>query len=199
MRLLYWNDQDELSLTKNLDEPPPGYAILSHTWYPDNELEVTLADFTNGQAREKPGYAKINFCGQQARKDGISYFWVDTCCIDKTSSAELAEAIASMFRWYRDAAKCYVYMSDVSTASWSNGDQTRQIWEADFRNSRWFRRGWTLQELLAPRSIQFFSKEEEYIDNRESLAYLIYEITGILVDALRNKPISHFAEDERMR
>jgi hypothetical protein len=67
-----------------------------------------------GAAESKPGYGKIRFCGEQARRDGFQYFWIDTCCIDKSSSAELQEAINSMFRWYRDAVKCYVYLADVS-------------------------------------------------------------------------------------
>jgi hypothetical protein len=92
----------------------PEYAILSHTWGADTE-EVTFGDLMDGTGKSKAGYEKIRFCGEQARRDGLQYFWVDTCCIDKSSSAELQEAINSMFRWYQNAAKCYVYLSDVST------------------------------------------------------------------------------------
>ena len=72
-------------------------------------------DLINGTGKSKASYSKIQFCGEQARRDGLQYFWVDTCCIDKSNSTELAEAINSMFRWYRDATRCYVYLSDVSS------------------------------------------------------------------------------------
>jgi hypothetical protein len=117
MRLLKVESHGEFSLTDDItgsDIPP--YAILSHTWGADRE-EVTFKDMVEGTGKRKAGYVKIRFCGKQAASHGLQYFWVDTCCIDKSSSAELTEAINSMFRWYRDAAKCYVYLSDVSTQS----------------------------------------------------------------------------------
>src|ERR1051326_4882158 len=112
MRLLKREDNGELSLTTFLHETPP-YAVLSHTWGSDED-EVTFKDISKARekSKSKNGYKKIEFCGKQAAKDGIWYFWVDTCCIDKSSSAELQEAINSMFRWYRTASKCYVYLSD---------------------------------------------------------------------------------------
>ena len=113
MRLLERNDSGEFSLTKNFgDNDILRYAILSHTWGPDTE-EVTFKELIDGTGTSKIGYEKIRFCGEQAGRDGIQYFWVDTCCIDKTNNIELSEAINSMFRWYRDAAKCYVFLSDV--------------------------------------------------------------------------------------
>ena len=132
----------ELSLTKDLIEDIPRYAILSHTWGADDD-EVAFNDLKDGSAKGKAGYAKIRFCGEQARRDDLQYFWVDTCCIDKANHAELSEAIASMFRWYRDAEKCYVYLSDVLV---HNDDyiQTQRTWESEFQKSRWFTRGWTL-------------------------------------------------------
>ena len=91
----------------------PSYAILSHTWgrYED---EVSFKDMVDGKGRNKAGYQKIRFCNDQAVSDGLQYFWIDTCCIDRSSSAELTEAINSMFRYYRNAARCYAYLSDVS-------------------------------------------------------------------------------------
>jgi hypothetical protein len=84
----------------------------------------------------------------------------DTICIDKSNNNELSEAINSMFRWYRDAVKCYVYLSDVSQPALGVNDAfNHRTRESDFRKSRWFTRGWTLQELLAPRSVEFFSRE----------------------------------------
>ena len=115
MRLLKRNNTDEFSLTKDLinEDMIPRYAILSHTWGADTE-EVSFKDMMDGTSMRKPGYDKIRFCGEQARCDDLQYFWIDTCCIDKSNSTELQEAINSMFRWYRNAAKCYVYLTDVS-------------------------------------------------------------------------------------
>ena len=87
-------------------------------------------------------------------------FSADTSCIDKKSSAELSEAINSMFRWYQTATKCYVYLSDVSTGKQEASKEASELpWELAFRDSKWFTRGWTLQELLASTSVEFFSKE----------------------------------------
>ena len=116
MRLLQCRNTGEFSLTKDfLDgEAVPPYAILSHTW--EDGQEVTYKDLMDVTGRSKSGYDKIQFCGQQAERDGLQYFWVDTCCIDKSNHVELQKAINSMFRWYGNAAKCYVYLSDVLIA-----------------------------------------------------------------------------------
>lgn len=135
MRLLKADGDDELSLTKNLRKDVPRYAILSHTWSTDEEDEFTWSDLKHGSGKNKPGYTKIKFCRKQAQTDGLQHFWVDTCCIDKTNHVELSEAITSMFRWYQKAAKCYVYLSDVST---SIDEETQK---SDLQNSRWFKRG----------------------------------------------------------
>src|SRR6266568_2116349 len=108
MRLLR-KENDEIVITEFVGNDVPPYAILSHTWGADDQ-EVTFKDLTEGTGKNKAGYGKIEFCGKQAASDGLQYFWVDTCCIDKSSSTELTEAINSMFRWYRVAAKCYVYL-----------------------------------------------------------------------------------------
>ena len=120
------------------------------------------------------------------------------CCIDKANHTELSEAITSMFRWYREAAKCYAYLSDVLVGHDSN-NQTKLTWESAFRKSRWFTRGWTLQELLAPKSIEFFSREEVQLGDRNTLEREIHETTGIPIAALRGAPFSDFSVDERMR
>jgi len=157
MRLLQPSETCQFSLTKDLvgDDPIPPYAILSHTWGSDDE-EVTFEDITKGIADGKTGYEKIRFCGEQARRDGLQYFWIDTCCIDRSSSTELQEAINSMVRWYRNAVKCYVYLSDVSTAKHTQSSEL--LWEPAFKRSRWFTRGWTLQELIAPEHVDFSRK-----------------------------------------
>jgi hypothetical protein len=106
MRLLYRNRTGEFSLTKDLegDDTIPSYAILSHTW--EEGQEVTFQDIIDGVGQSKTGYNKIRFCGKQAEHDGLQYFWVDTCCINKLEYGELQEALNSMFRWYQHATKC---------------------------------------------------------------------------------------------
>jgi hypothetical protein len=107
MRLLEYNNNGEFSLTKDfVGGKIPEYAILSHTWGADTE-EITYGDLIDGTGKNKIGYEKIRFCGERARRDGLHYFWVDTCCIEKSNAVELQEAINSMFRWYQNAVKCY--------------------------------------------------------------------------------------------
>jgi Heterokaryon incompatibility protein (HET) len=201
MRLLERNSAGETSLTINfVGDEIPKYAILSHTWGADTD-EVTYKDLIDDAGKNKPGYDKIRFCAQQAANDGLQYFWVDTCCIDKSSSAELQEAINSMFRWYQNATKCYVYLSDVSTRKWNASDQSSvYTWESAFRSSRWFTRGWTLQELLAPSldSVQFFSQEGDHLGDKRTLKRQIYEITRIPPMALGGVPLSQFGVDDRL-
>jgi hypothetical protein len=197
MRLLAYNNDGEFSLTEFFgDDIPEQYAILSHRWGPE---EVTLADLTDGTGKKMAGYSKIQFCGEQARRDGLQYFWVDTCCIDKSNAVELQEAITSMFRWYQNAVKCYVYLSDVSTAKRKRSTSLSACdWESAFRASRWFTRGWTLQELLAPSSVEFFSQEGKLLGNKKNLEQQIHETTGIAVSAIRGAPLSHFGVKERL-
>ncbi|KAF7531749.1 hypothetical protein G7054_g8587 [Neopestalotiopsis clavispora] len=201
MRLLQLGAGDQLTLTKYLTHDIPPYAILSHTWGSEEE-EVLLQDI-QGDAREDAiwrqtyGYRKILFCGQQAKRDGIQHFWVDTCCIDKRSSAELSESINKMFLWYQKAQKCYVYLADVPSGS-ENEETTEMAWVAAFRDSKWFQRGWTLQELLAPQLVEFFSASGQRLGDKMSLELLIHDITGIAIVALRGHPLSQFDENERM-
>jgi hypothetical protein len=192
------NDGD-FSLTKyfvNHDEIPP-YAILSHTWVEGEE--VGFEELENGTGKGKSGYDKIQFCGEQAGRDDLQYFWVDTCCINKSNSTELLEAINSMFRWYHKADRCYVYLSDVSSPTFDTNDELSELpWESAFRKSRWFTRGWTLQELLAPRSVEFFSREGYRLGDKRSLEQHICEITRITVQALQGTSLSHFGIGERL-
>lgn len=199
MRLLQYNDDGGFSLTKDFaGREIPEYAILSHTWGSDSE-EVTFEDLLNGAWGNKAGYNKIRFCGEQARRDSLRYFWVDSCCIDKSSSAVLSEAIISMFRWYRNAVKCYVYLADVSRPALDDSNELTQVfWESTFRKSIWFTRGWTLQELLAPASVNFYSQDWEYLGNKRSLERHIHETTGIPINALQGSPLSNFSVDERL-
>ncbi|KAL9078391.1 MAG: hypothetical protein Q9157_002686 [Trypethelium eluteriae] len=191
MRLLQHRD-GAIHLTGDLfDFEIPAYAVLSHTWGNPRD-EVHFKDMVEGIAQHKPGYKKIEFCCEKAVKDGLQYFWVDTCCIDKSSSAELQEAITSMFRWYQQAAKCYVYLGDVTT------DYKQCNWEQAFQGSRWFTRGWTLQELLAPHTVEFFSQEGWLLGDKKCLKNLIREITGINNKALKGTPMSQFNTNERL-
>jgi hypothetical protein len=198
MRLLKLEGNNEFSLTRDTINPTTPYAILSHTWGDDNE-EVSFRELEDGSGKTKDGYKKIRFCGEQAARDDLQYFWVDTCCIDKSNSTELSEAINSMFRWYRDAAKCYVYLADVPKRNHDEYDDLpRSTWKSDFRNSRWFTRGWTLQELIAPASVEFFSHEGIRLGDKRSMGDQISEITNIPAQALQGGSLSSFSVDERM-
>jgi hypothetical protein len=144
----------------------PPYAILSHTWGSD---EVTFQDMEKPNVVDKAGYLKIKYSCEEAVRRDLEYVWVDTCCIDKSSSAELSEAINSMFKWYEDAVECFAYL----------GDMHHFLDEDEFRGSRWFTRGWTLQELLAPSNLTFFSSNWGKVGARATHAQLISSITRI--------------------
>jgi hypothetical protein len=194
MRLLERDDTGGVRLTEDFpNNKIPPYAILSHTW---GDGEVLFKDLMDGTGKSKAGYAKIRFCGDQAWRDGLRFFWVDTCCIDKSNSVELQEAINSMFRWYRNATKCYTYLVDVSISSSDAGDKS--IWEPAFRASRWFTRGWTLQELIAPTSVEFFSREGARLGDRITLERVIHDVTGIPLKVLQGGPLSDFSVHDRM-
>lgn len=191
MHLLRRKSNGKFGLTDFRGKTTPPYAILSHRWFPDGE-EPTFKDLMEGTGETKTGYTKLRFCGEQAAKDGLDYFWADTCCFDKSSSAVLTESINSMFRYYHEATKCYVYLRDVSI------NQRRPEWEAAIRSSEWFTRGWTLQELIAPASVEFFSSEGKRLGDKRSMEQQVSEITGIPVQALRGDPLSSFSTTERM-
>lgn len=172
------------------DEAIPQYAILSHTWGPE---EVTYQDYISASFNQdsdtyepnKAGYLKIRYTCAQAHKEGLNYVWIDTCCIDKKSSAELTEAINSMYAWYERAVNCYAYLSDfiLDEPSGSIGElqheSEKSFLSTLFRQSRWFTRGWTLQELLAPRQLCFYSARWVPLGRRRDLAKLIAGATGI--------------------
>ncbi|RYN79148.1 hypothetical protein AA0117_g3840 [Alternaria alternata] len=193
MRLLQRQGDDSFRLVYRVDEQIPPYAILSHTWG-NEEDEVSFKDLINETYRKRKGYRKLEFCAQQAAEDGLDFFWIDTCCIDKSSSAELQEAIGCMFRWYRDSAKCYVYLEDVSYDPY----ESLPVFP-EFEKSRWFTRGWTLQELLAPKDVEFYTTETISIGRKSQLIDEIADITGISTEALQGTPLSHFSIDQRMK
>ena len=143
MRLLHTKEH----LLHAFEGDAPPHAILSHTW---GEQEVTFAAFQDAEGRrELHGWPKIQASCTLAAERGLQWIWIDTCCIDKSSSSELTEAINSMFAWYQSASICFAYLSDVTSPP------SRR----DGLASRWFTRGWTLQELLAPQEIEFFDAQ----------------------------------------
>lgn len=160
-------------LEEFLDYQTPPYAILSHTWGNDCE-ELTFRNVAKGEI-DKPGVGSVKFrrCCRQAETDGFGYAWIDTCCINKDSSRELDEAINSMFRWYRRASACYAYLSDVP------GNDNPRTQGSKFRTSRWFKRGWTLQELLAPKHVWFYSSEWHCLGTKAKLCGTVEKITGV--------------------
>ncbi|KAK3619190.1 hypothetical protein LTR56_024189 [Elasticomyces elasticus] len=198
MRLLKLGSLGALEFVECSHGSIPRYAILSHTWGEDKD-EVTFDDICNGTGKDKAGFAKIDFCARQAKQDGMGHFWVDTCCINKANFTELSKAINSMFGWYQHAEKCYVYLTDVSSNKRDHRGQPREVWDGTFNGSRWFTRGWTLQELLAPKSVDFFSREGVLLGDRQSLGELIQVATGIPSSALQGGSLSTFTVDERMR
>ncbi|KAI6041056.1 hypothetical protein EDC04DRAFT_3139927 [Pisolithus marmoratus] len=159
------------------------YAILSHCWGVEKEGEqevlfedmkqlLTVSDKERKEIRRRTGYMKIIDTCRQAQKDGLEWVWIDTCCINKESSSELSEAINSMYKWYGNAELCYVYLHDTIGDSWTNRGESKAI-------PKWFSRGWTLQELIAPRVVRFFGQKWQWIGEKAGLADALSEITGI--------------------
>ena len=177
----------------------PEYIALSHTWGDD---EVTFQDLETDLGRKKKGWIKIFGSAKEAKKYCCKYVWVDTCCIDKSSSAELSEAINSMFRWYRKSKVCVVHLEDVSKQpepkvveiepdSEPATPPPSPLSPPGFHQSRWFRRGWTLQELIAPKTLYFYDSAWNNIGEKGELEQVIWRITGIDLDVLRDHDLLH--------
>ncbi|OJA12257.1 hypothetical protein AZE42_04077 [Rhizopogon vesiculosus] len=214
MRLLHTKDLCWIETPKSVQP----YAILSHRWLVDPNEEVSFQDLQRRQVppsegshshhavcdiiqlqaaltdyfkehtfhpdvRRKEGFIKLKGACDRAFQDGLNYIWVDTCCIDKNSSAELSEAINSMYAWYKDSAVCYVYLHDVDHNI--PPDLTSALKGAD-----WFKRGWTLQELLAPDNVYFFAKDWSRIGTKATWAFPLHEITRIRKEILLGIPCS---------
>ncbi|KIM51351.1 hypothetical protein SCLCIDRAFT_1168453 [Scleroderma citrinum Foug A] len=166
------------------DDEATKYAILSHRWVGrevDHDEIVELAKMPveeRDEIRQRHGYRKILDSCEQAKKDRYEWLWVDTCCIDKRSSAELSEAINSMYRWYENAKVCYAYLHDVPNPSFPTARDDERY--PDFSGwPEWFSRGWTLQELIAPSNVQFPNKNWQSIGDKRTLAPTLRKITGI--------------------
>ncbi|PHH58808.1 hypothetical protein CDD81_4368 [Ophiocordyceps australis] len=151
------------------DHVPP-YAILSHTWGDD---EVVFGDCVSGTTSHKSSFAKVRDSCAQAVADDLDWIWIDSCCIDKSSSAELSEAINSMYAWYKDSEVCYAHLSGVSASA----DTSKT--DGEFARCRWFTRGWTLQELLAPAALVFYSEDWVMMGEKTALSRPLSVITGI--------------------
>ncbi|KAJ4389584.1 hypothetical protein N0V93_007055 [Gnomoniopsis smithogilvyi] len=185
----------------------PEYAILSHTW---GEREANYQTFLGSYAQYSilsssdprhsdlpPGIRKIHACRVKARENGFDWVWIDTCCIDKSSSSELSEAINSMFQWYAEASVCYAYLSDIEPvvqADWTLDRDCRLA----FEGSRWWTRGWCLQELIAPRNVEFLASDWSPVGTKFSLRQLINKITGIRLQVLMGINLKSCCAGEKM-
>ncbi|KAI0325309.1 HET-domain-containing protein [Cubamyces sp. BRFM 1775] len=176
------------------------YAILSHVWQ-DVRNELSFRDVKNVSAEcaltgENPRSrvsAKIRNCCIFAERAGYEWVWIDTCCIDHQSSAELSEAINSMYAWYADADVCYAYLYDVG----DDGDPSAP--DSSFRRSRWFERGWTLQELIAPARVVFLTQTWRTLGSKYMLAAVIEQVTAIQQEILTGeRPLDSVSVAQRM-
>ncbi|KAI0148798.1 heterokaryon incompatibility protein-domain-containing protein [Xylariaceae sp. FL1272] len=173
-------------------EQVPPYAILSHTW---GSEEVLFRDWTSlpqEELEKMKGYQKIAYCCRQACSEGLEWVWIDTVCIDKTSSAELSEAINSMFQWYRRAAVCYAYIDDIPP-----GIESLDM-GLEIGKSRWITRGWTLQELIAPSEVVFYSQNWTYTGRRSELSASLAAVTHIDEPYLKGRNLSLASIAQRM-
>ena len=195
MRLL---NTETLELQFFMPSSVPDYVILSHRWNAQSSEECSFEDMTKGPildlkcaARKKQGFLKIEGACRLAREDQYSWIWIDSCCIDKSSSAELQEAINSMWTYYAKSNICYVYMSDVQNAEAG--------WDQRFRESEWFTRGWTLQELIAPVCVEFYAEDWAPIGTKAERYQEIADITQIDRTVLvRTQDIDLFSAAERL-
>ncbi|KAJ9651501.1 hypothetical protein H2198_009229 [Neophaeococcomyces mojaviensis] len=224
MRVLKTRGSDKDGWVPQLcDHQGQPYAILSHRWLSrphhevlftdievidngedqnttiDTEVDVDVvknAQYTGKSPGSKPGFKKLQGAARQALEDGYYYIWVDTCCIDKNSSAELSEAINSMWTWYSTSSVCYAYLADVPSGT---HDMSPEWQDSTFAKSRWWERGWTLQELLAPKKVLFFSSEWNLIGEKAFLDAVVSKITGIDSNAINGCRLSEsFSIAQRM-
>jgi len=199
MRLLELSPGGKCTLTRNLDHNKvPPYAILSHTW--QHGQEVTYEDLIRGkrslsppyrqrsqrQASNAAGWRKVDFCLAQTRQDGLRHCWIDSCCINKAHPDEKHGAFNAMYSWYQNAHVCYVYLQDVLVVE-------------DLVGSRWWTRGWTLQELLAPSRVVFFSGDGVQLGDKVSLQHVIHSITRISNEVLvGSQPLAEITIEEKL-
>lgn len=140
----------------------PEYTILSHTWSEEEVLFDDMKDGIAGSHENKTGFSKVKQSCQTALGEKYDWIWIDTCCIDKKSSAELTEAINSMFKWYKKSSICYAFLEDIDAST---------LLETPLASARWFSRGWTLQELIAPDNVKFYDKHWNYLGDRQGFIH----------------------------
>ena len=191
-------DRAELRFFVSAESVPGGYAILSHVWDATEQSFQDLCKLRDecagtGENPRDRTLAKIRDCCRLAERHGFQWLWVDTCCIDKTSSAELSEAINSMFHYYSLSSICYVYLRDVTLDAW------KQSGGSALDGSAWHTRGWTLQELLAPGLVVFMSREWEFLGSKTELAPSLSRTTGVPESVLSLRlSLSDFSIAQRM-
>jgi len=194
---------NSLKLENFIGSNVPAYAILSHTWEGDEVSFQELDGLCPGSPwrlysrrdiyeTTPKGYHKIYETCRLALERGIQYAWMDTCCINKESSAELTESINSMFKWYQNAVECYAFLSDLPSRT------PYQDPAHDLGSCRWFTRGWTLQELIAPKEVRFYNETWTYIGTRKDLLHRLSSITNINEDALLGASAHNFSIATRM-
>ncbi|KAF2690737.1 HET-domain-containing protein [Lentithecium fluviatile CBS 122367] len=193
---------DTLLFEEFFFKPPPPYAILSHTW---DEHEITFQEYYDYQARARHPVSanKIANACAKAKRHGSKYMWIDSCSIDKSSSNEFSEAINSMFKWYQNSERCYVYLSDFNSGlTESRATNATPITGAqimNFKNCKWFSRGWTLQELLAPRNLIFYDVNWLYFGSASELAGMLSSATRIPQQALLGTaPLYNYSVAQKM-
>ncbi|KAI6137291.1 heterokaryon incompatibility protein-domain-containing protein [Pisolithus sp. B1] len=185
----------EYDIIQELGDKTVRYAILSHRWEDGSEVTyeemiglMKMDELKKKEVRDRSGYTKIIKCCEQAIKDDYEWLWIDTCCIDKRSSAELSEAINSMYRWYQDAQVCYAYLNDVTEPTFPT-ERNGRTYDKSGGWPEWFMRGWTLQELIAPKRLEFFNKDWAPIGNKQHLAPVLEVITIIPRGVLSDGPV----------
>lgn len=185
MRLL---NATSLSFKEFLGHSIPKYDIVSHRW---SDEELTFEDFATGKPQEGYGWTKIVKACEMARQQDYRWVWIDTICIDKKSSAELSEAINSMYTWYWRSDRCFVFLPHVHgvTECGCPTGEYHQTFEGctpfcrrQFRASAWFTRGWTLQELLGPLEIEFFNCYFQTIGSKETMRTYLSRATHIATE-----------------
>jgi heterokaryon incompatibility protein (HET) len=182
---------------QEFDKPPIEYSILSHRWIDDQEVrlhdwEAYVAEqaLVSSHTKEKSGFIKIRNACTQAKERGLEWLWADTACIDKRDNSEVGKSINLMFSWYQSASVCFVYLHDVQS-----GNRLEELTED---KPTWFTRGWTLQELLAPKKVLFFDQAWSFLGDRKVLAEVINKFTGIPVDVLCGRDIRSYSYADRL-
>ncbi|KAJ4305832.1 hypothetical protein N0V90_001364 [Kalmusia sp. IMI 367209] len=161
---------------------------------------MVIPDTSEEALMKREGYRKILCSAREAKQLGYQWIWIDTCCIDKTSSAELQESINSMYRWYKESAVCIVYLNDIAPGGEDIMDTqaTAEAASSAFINSRWITRGWTLQELVAPTSLRFYYQDWTLMGDKSEFVEEISNATGIPIFVLDNGELSELSLAERM-